>query len=590
MNQKDPFRQRRLVVLVLLLAGFTLVFVRLVHLQVIQAHELTTKVRRQHHKVFTIEGRRGAIYDRHGKVLALNLDVPSVYGMPSAVDNARMTARRLSALVELPASDIRRRLEDDRHFVWIKRKADPALEHQLDLEAMEGIGVVMESRRVYPNGSLLSHILGFTGVDNQGLEGVEQRYDTYLQGQSETVMLQRDALGRPVLPPEAQGAGQRTSLAGHNVTLTIDEHIQYIVERELGQAIDSTEAKSGIVVVMDPRTGEILALALRPTFDPNRFQQTSPSVWRNRAVTDTYEPGSTLKMFVAAAALEEDLVEPGTLIYGGEGEMVVANTTIHDHEKAGWMTFAHVIERSSNVGAIKTAFSLGKERFYQYLKAFGFGESSQIDVSGETPGLVKDPTRWGRRTLASVAIGQEVGVTPIQLVSAISAVANGGWLMQPFVVSRIQDSQGRVVLEQPPQIRRRPVSSTTAKVLTGLLERAVEQGTGKRASIPGYRVAGKTGTAQKFDVSADRYSSTKLIGSFVGFVPVEQPRLAILVIIDEPQTVGWGGVVAAPVFRRIAEQVLTYLGVTSHDNRGMAVTASWPSGRLTTDGAATVHR
>lgn len=589
MNRKDHLRQRRVVVLVLLLAGFSLVFFRLVHLQVIQAHELTTKVRRQHHKIFTIEGRRGAIYDRHGKVLALNLDVPSVYGMPSAIDNPRLTARRLAALLDLSASDIRSRLGADRNFVWLKRKADHAVEQRLDLDAMEGIGVVMESRRVYPNGSLLAHILGFTGVDNQGLEGIEQRYDTYLKGQSETVRIQRDALGRPVLAQEAQEAGQRTSLAGHNVSLTIDQHIQYIVERELEQAVASTKAKSGTVVVMDPRTGEILALALRPTFDPNRFQQASPSVWRNRSVTDTYEPGSTLKMFVAAAALEEDLVEPGTLIYGGEGEMVVANTTIHDHEKAGWMTFAHVIERSSNVGAIKTAVSLGKNRFYQYLKAFGFGEPSNIDVSGETPGLVKAPTRWGRRTLASVAIGQEVGVTPIQLVSAISAVANGGWLMQPFVVARIEDVRGKVVLEHPPQIRRRPISSTTSKVLTGLLEQAVERGTGKRAFIPGYRVAGKTGTAQKFDVSVGQYSSTRLIGSFVGFVPVEQPRLAILVVIDEPQTAGWGGVVAAPVFRRIAEQALTYLGVPSHHKKGMAVTASWQSGR-STEGAAVIHR
>lgn len=576
MKRTGDCRRRRLVVCMVLLAGFLLVFVRLVHLQVFQAPELTTKVRRQHHKTLTIEGRRGAIYDRHGRVLALNTDAPSVYGVPSAVHNDRATARRLSTLLDLPASDIRRKLEGNRNFVWIKRKAAHAVDQKLDVDSMEGIGVIMEGRRFYPNGSLLSHVLGFAGIDNQGLEGVEQHYDVYLRGESTKVVLQQDALGRPVL---LQKGNDRQSLAGHSLTLTIDKRIQYIVERELAQAVESTKAKSGTVVVMDPQTGEILALALRPTFDPNRFQEASPSIWRNRAVTDTYEPGSTLKVLVAAAALEEGIVEPGTLIYGGEGEMVVANTTIHDHEKAGWMTFAHVIERSSNVGAIKTALSLGKDRLYRYLKAFGFGEPSNIDLSGETSGLVKNPTDWGRRTLASVAIGQEVGVTPLQLVSTLSAVANGGWLMQPFVVARIEDTQGKVVLERTPQIRRRPVSSRTAQVLTGLLERAVAQGTGKRASIPGYRVAGKTGTAQKFDASVGQYSSTRLVGSFMGFVPVEEPRLAILVLLDEPQTVGWGGVVAAPVFRRIAEQTLTYLEVPPSRKKGLAVKASWSSGQ-----------
>jgi len=417
---------------------------------------------------------------------------------------------------------------------------------------------------------LLSHVLGFAGMDSQGLEGIERRYDPYLRGEKQMVVLQRDALGRTVFP---KGLHEQTPSTGHNVILTIDEVIQYIAEKELEEAVTATRAKGGIVIVMEPRTGAILAMAVNPRFDPNAVQGISADRWRNRALTDTYEPGSTMKIFVAAAALEEKVMEPSTLVYGENGHMVVARTVIHDHERMGWMTFAQVVQRSSNIGSVKTATALGEERLYRWLRAFGFGERTEIDLPGEVAGLVKEPRDWGRRSLASIAIGQEIGVTPLQLVTAVAAIANGGWLMKPHTVSEIRDEKGRVVVRASPQVRRQPISPESVRTLSKILEGVVTHGTGSKAAVPGYRVAGKTGTAQKIDPKTGSYSSNLSVGSFVGYVPADDPRLAVVVVIDEPQTEAWGGVVAAPVFRRVAEQALQYLGVSSQEPVKLAMTS-----------------
>ncbi|MBI3603041.1 MAG: penicillin-binding protein 2, partial [Nitrospirae bacterium] len=503
---------------------------------------------------------RGGIYDRQGKVLAINMDVPSVFGVPTSLENPSGVARDLARVLHVRADEIERKLRQERSFVWIARKLDPEQGRSLESLSLEGIGTVMEGRRFYPKGPLLAHVLGFAGMDGQGLEGVERRYESHLHGEKQLVVLQRDALGRTVFP---KGLNEQAPSAGHNVTLTIDEVIQYIAEKELDEAVSTTRAKGGVAVVMEPRTGAILALAISPKFDPNAVRAVSPDRWRNRALTDAYEPGSTMKVFIAAAALEEKVMEPGTLIHGENGQMTVAGTVIHDHEKSGWITFSQVIQKSSNIGAAKTAMALGEERVYRYIRAFGFGEKSDIDLPGEAAGLVKEPKNWGRRSLASMAIGQEIGVTAMQLVTAVSAVANGGWLMKPYVVSDVRDGKGQVVAQNGPQVRRRPISAETAKTLTTILEGVVTNGTGTKAAVPGYRVAGKTGTAQKIDPQTGAYSSTLFVGSFTGFVPAENPRLAIVVIIDEPHAEAWGGVIAAPVFRRIAEQTLPYLGVSS---------------------------
>lgn len=553
-------RWRRVAAASALMLGFAIVLFRLFNLQVLQAADLTAKADRQHRKAVVVEGNRGTIYDRHGKVLAMNMDVPSVFGVPATLSNPSGVARDVAQVLRVKAADIERKLRQDRSFVWLGRKLDPEQGRRLERLGLDGIGVVMEGRRFYPKGLLLSHVLGFAGMDSQGLEGVERRYEAYLRGEKQTVVLQRDALGRTIFPRGPTGEGPAP---GHDVTLTIDEVIQYIAEKELENAMAASRAKGGTVVVMEPNTGAVLAFALRPGFDPNQMRDIPPERWRNRALTDTYEPGSTMKLVLAAAALEEKVMDPGTPVYGEEGRLVVADTVIHDHDKNGWMTFAQVIQRSSNIGAVKTAFALGDERLYRYLRAFGFGERSEIDLPGETPGLVKEPSDWGRRSLASMAIGQEIGITPLQLVTAISAVANGGWLMRPYVVSEVRDASGRIVAHTAPLVRRRPITPQTAQTLATILEGVVTKGTGTRAAVQGYRVAGKTGTAQKIDPNTGAYSPTLFVGSFVGFVPVQEPRLAIVVVIDEPVGESWGGVVAAPVFRRIAEQALPYLGISS---------------------------
>ena len=566
-----PYRGRRMVAALVLLSGFALILFRLFNLQILQAAELTVKADRQHRKAVSVQGPRGSIYDRHGKVLAINMDVPSVFGVPASLDDPSGVARDLSPVLRVRAGEIEKKLKQERSFVWIARKLDPEQGRRLERMPLEGIGVVMEGQRFYPKGPLLSHVLGFAGMDSQGLEGIERRYDPSLRGEKQMVVLQRDALGRTVFP---KGLHEQAPSAGHNVILTIDEVIQYIAEKELEEAVTATRAKGGIAIVMEPRTGAILAMAVNPRFDPNTVRAISADRWRNRALTDTYEPGSTMKIFVAAAALEEKVMEPETLVYGENGRMVVAKTVIHDHDRLGWMTFAQVIQRSSNIGSVKTAMALGAERLYRWLRAFGFGERTEIDLPGEVAGLIKEPRDWERRSLASIAIGQEIGVTALQLVTAVAAIANGGWLMKPYTVLEIRDEKGRVVVQVSPQVRRQPISPESVHTLSKILEGVVTHGTGSKAAVPGYRVAGKTGTAQKIDPKTGAYSSNLSVGSFVGYVPADDPRLAIVVVIDEPQTEAWGGVVAAPVFRRVAEQALQHLGVSSQEPVKLAMTTS----------------
>ena len=553
------------------LAVFAVLFFRFFDLQVLQTDRMTEKARRQHEKTITLDSSRGAILDRRGKPLALNLDVTSVYATPSSIDDPKLVARQLAPLLNLPQKHVEKRLRDkERHFVWIQRKILDHSEHRMKDLAIDGVNTLMETRRFYPKGPLLSHVLGFAGIDNQGLEGLEVGYDPLLRGYARRVVLYRDAFGREIIP-EWQRKTQ--ALPGHAIHLTIDEVIQYVAEQALERAMAKTKAKGGAVIVMNPKTGEIIAWTLRPTFDPNYIQRASPQVWRNRALTDPYEPGSTIKVVLAAAALESEHVQPDTLIYAGDGEMPISGTIIHDHEKAGWVTFREAIRRSSNVALVKTALGLGGERVYRFLRAFGFGEKTGIDLPGESVGILRSPDRWSQRTLASLAIGQEIAVTPLQLVTAVSAVANEGWLMTPFLVREVSDPRGRIIERHTPQIRRRPIRAETAKTVTDLLVNAVENGTGWRAAVPGYHVAGKTGTAQKVDPATGTYSSTKSIGSFVGFVPAEDPEFAIVVVIDEPQGSAWGGVVAAPVFREVAEQTLRYFNVAPRQRNTIQVAA-----------------
>ncbi|MFZ3013251.1 MAG: penicillin-binding protein 2 [Nitrospira sp.] len=553
-------RGRRYVLLLLLLCGFGVVLFRLVTLQVLQAAELSAQANRQHQKTVSLEGARGTIVDRHGKILAMNVEVQSVFGVPNTVDSPLKTARQLSPILHVKTDELERKLRQDRRFVWLARKLDPEQGRRLDRLSLDGIGVVMEGRRFYPKGPLLAHVLGFSGMDGEGLEGVEHRYEPYLHGEKRMMVLQRDAFGHTVFP---KGMMERSPTPGHSLTLTIDEVIQYIVERELEDAVGRARAKSGTMIVLDPKTGSVLAMAVSPRFDPNAVSALNPDRWRNRALTDAYEPGSTMKAMMAAAAIEERVVRPNTMVFGEHGRMTVANTVIHDHERLGWISFAQVIQKSSNIGAAKTGMALGEHRLYRYLQAFGFGQRTEIDLPGEGVGLVRDPKDWGRRSVASISIGQEIGVTPLQMVSAVAAIANDGMLMKPYVVSEIRDADNHILRQVPPQAKRRVISRETARSVTKILEGVVTDGTGTNAAIPGFRVAGKTGTAQKIDPRTGAYSASRFVASFAGYAPADNPQLAMIVVIDEPLGDTQGGAVAAPVFSRVGEQVLSYLGVPS---------------------------
>ncbi len=552
-------KMRSGIVCLCLIFGFVLIGCRLFYLQVLQSDAGAYQVQRQHQKSVMVQPDRGVIVDRHGHPLALNIDVPSVYVNSRSLKNPRQTAQALAPVLKMSVAQLRKIFQRKQPHVLVKRHIPEEMAKQLVALAIPGVEVPRRPHRFYPKGALGSHVLGFAGDDNQGLEGIEFQYESYLRGEKNLVRYQRDAKGGIISSLYNQDS---TGLqAGYHVTLSIDEVIQFIAEDELAKAVRQSRAKSGSILIMDPMTGSILAWALYPTFDPNHFRELSAKDWRNRAVTDPYEPGSTLKVVFAAAALEERVMEPDTLIYGGDGQMSVAGTIVHDPAKSSWMTFSEALVRSSNVGAIKVAVQLGRSRVFAYLKAFGFGEKTGIDLSGESPGILHHPDTWSGRSLSSLALGQEIAVTPIQMVTAMSVVANGGWLMTPGVVSSVLDGHGQAVLTKDPQPKRRPISSQTARRMSHILEAAVETGTGKGAKLVGYRVAGKTGTSQKIDQKTGTYSSSDVIASFVGFVPADQPCLTMLVVIDEPEIGKWGGKTAAPVFGKVAKRVLPHLGI-----------------------------
>jgi cell division protein FtsI (penicillin-binding protein 3) len=556
----------------LLAAGFVSVTVRLFSLQIVQANDLSKRAEHQHEKSVALEGERGTIFDRKGRILATNVDMPSIYAIPSVIRRPEAVAPDLARGLQSDRRSILRRLKTDKSFVWIERKVNPAVARSVMDLGIEGIGVLNESQRFYPKRNLMGHLLGFAGMDNSGLEGVELKYDGWLRGEKGWAVLERDAFGHTIFQ---KGVDPYSPARGKDLVLTIDEVIQHIAETELDDVMEQTRATDATVIVMDPKTGEVLAMAVRPIFNPNRVESERPDQWRNRAITDTYEPGSTFKIVSASAALEEHVASPNDIFYCEEGRMAVAGGAIRDHEKEGYLTFQEVIQKSSNIGMIKIAMRMQPDRLYEHIRAFGFGEKSGIDFEGESPGLVRDPKHWSGRSLPSIAIGQEVAATPLQVITAVSAVANGGALMRPRLVSEIRDVDGRAVKTFPPEVRRQAISAETAAKMMKILEGTVsKEGTGERAAIAGYRIAGKTGTAQKIDPVTRRYSRRDTVTSFVGIVPAEDPRIVILVVVDSPKGVAWGGTVAAPAFKNIAEQVLRYMRIPPQTQERIVLTAA----------------
>jgi cell division protein FtsI (penicillin-binding protein 3) len=567
-------RGRILAVLLLMGFGFALVALRLVYLQVFQRAELAARAERQQERLVKLEPKRGTIYDRMHRELAVSLDVDSIYGVPAEIDNPRAVAQRLSPILHANPHVLERRLAGDKHFVWLSRKVEPAKAEKVKALGSREIGSLLESRRFYPKKTLAGPLLGFTGMDNEGLEGLERAYDKVLRGVSGWMLAEKDAVGRTVFPGGSGFRYRQQTKPGNDIILTIDEVIQHIAEKELDAALANSHAKGGVCIVMNPQTGEVLALSVRTAahgrqaFNPNEPQRYKPAEWRNRAVTDVFEPGSIFKPILASAALEERVVHPLERFDCSAGKIQLADRVIKDAHENGVLTFTDVIADSSNVGTIKVALRLGKERFSRYIDAFGFGRKTGVDIPGEIPGLLKDYRVWSGVSIGSIAIGQEIGVTPLQMTAAYCALANGGMLMKPYIVSEIIDRDGGISKKFGPRPVRRTISEETCAKVSTILQRVVEYGTGQKARPAGYTAAGKTGTAQKIDQKTGVYSKKDYVSSFVGFVPAVFPKLVILVMVDTPEGVVWGGSVAAPVFKAVAEQSLAYLQVAPDDVGG----------------------
>jgi cell division protein FtsI (penicillin-binding protein 3) len=558
MSETSRLRTRTLVLTGVLVAVHVAVVVRLGYLQLVRGDELGRAAERQYSKSIPLKPKRGPIVDRHGLVLAVSSGVESVFADPRRIADRAGVAARLAPWLGERAMDLEERLDSDRPFLWLKRKLPPGAVQPIRALHLPGIGILPESLRFYPNRELAAHVLGFEGVDDRGLEGVELAHDRLLAGDAGLALVERDALGRDV---SAQPRILKAPTPGQGLALTLDARIQYVAERELDAIWRQTGAKSGMVLAMEPQTGDILAMAIRPTFNPNAYQLATSEQWRNRGVTDPFEPGSTFKAILAAAALEEGVASPEDRFYGEQGVITIANKSIHDWKRYGWLSFREVLKFSSNVGSIKIGLALGRERYYKHVTAFGFGALTGSGLPGESRGQLRPPQRWSGLSLASMSIGQEISVTGLQILSAFAAIANDGVLMQPRVVRAVLDAEGREVRRLPPQAVRQVVSAATAARVREILASVVAEGTGQKASVPGYSVGGKTGTAQKLDPVTRVYSRKPGVLSFVGFVPADEPRLVMLALLDEPKTVAWGSEVAAPLFAAVAAPALRYLGV-----------------------------
>ena len=569
----------------LFVLAFVIICCRAFYLQVIKRDHLLKLADRQHQKVVPLTPARGAIYDSNGTPLAVSVEMDSCYAEPRNLENAAEAAEKLAPLVGIDRQTLLKKFQASKNFVWLKRLMTPEQAKQIKTLELDGVGFVKETKRFYPNSEVAAHVVGFTGLDPEGLEGIELKYDSTILGGTGYLVTERDALGRDIA---MKGAVVTNDNKGHSVTLTIDKNIQYIAEKELGAAVEKCGAKAGTVLVMDPHTGRVLAMANYPNFNPNVYYKYPWHQLRNRAVADSYEPGSTFKVMLIAAALEEKLLSAGDAFNCENGSFNIGGRTIHDTHRYGRLSVAEVLKYSSNIGAAKIGARLGQDKLAGNLKKFGFGEKTGIDLPGEAGGTLRKG-RWFPVDLATVSFGQGVTASSIQLANAFSVVANGGMLMKPYVVEKISDAEGNIVQKNDPKPVRRVIKPETAKIVAKMMEGVtVQGGTGMSAAIPGYRVAGKTGTAQKVDPVTRGYSATKRTASFIGFVPADRPRLTILVVIDEPKTSPYGGVVAAPAFSSIGLQSLCYLKVSPDKQESSApkLVESRPATPATVESAA----
>jgi cell division protein FtsI (penicillin-binding protein 3) len=552
------FRVRIQAAAALLGAAFFLLAVRAMQLTLLEGPRLRARAERQQSKSMPVAARRGAIVDRLGAALALTRESAAVFVRPRELDGTGEWQEAVARLLDLHPDEVSERVHSAAPFVWLKRQVTLDRSSAVERLGIRGIGCEPSRQRIYPQGALAGHVLGFVGIDGQGLEGVERMLDSELDGEVEALVVGCDARGRRYV---ADGWRRPLPRVGAQVELTLDSGLQRVAEEELERSVREFGASGGTVVVLVPRSGEVLAMANVPRFDPNQFSTTPPDGRRNRAVTDSYEPGSTFKAILAAAALEAAVVTPSDRVFCENGRYGIGGRVIRDAHPHGTLSFTDVIAQSSNICSAKIAERLGPARFAEFIGRFGFGRPSGIDLPGEVGGIVSAPQQWRRINLATIAFGQGIAVTPLQLTRAFAAIANRGRLMRPYIVRRVVSEQGVVERSGAPHFDGEAVSPATAAALTSILVQVTESGTGKLARVDGFSVAGKTGTAQKVDPLTGRYHPRHRMSSFVGFVPADDPELAILVVIDSPTKSTYGGVVAAPVFRRVADYGLARRGV-----------------------------
>ncbi|MHB1022366.1 MAG: penicillin-binding protein [Acidobacteriaceae bacterium] len=577
-----PIRRIRFVYVAMFFCVWVVIIaLRLGWLQIVRHHEFVERADRQQQRTFEVAPRRGVLYDRNLRELAVTVLADSVYAVPSEITDKESAAELLAKIVHTDPDErytsreqILARLNDSRNFAWVARKLNPDKAKQVRALHLKGIYFQKEFKRYYPNNQMAAQILGYVGTDDTGLGGLEREYDRELHGVPGRMLTAIDAR-RHVF-----GSVERDPQPGENLVLTIDANIQYIAEAALDHAMEKTKALTGVVVVQDPHTGQILALAIRPTFNPNDFRHADPKSLRDIAVSNVYEPGSTFKLVTYSAAMDATGVQPDDIVDCQGGKIVLYGRTIHDDASdrgMGRVTIQTALARSSDVAAVKMALRLGKDKFYDYIHAYGFGQRSGIELPAETRGLLKKPSHWGLTSIGSIAIGQEVGVTPIQLVTMVSTIANGGVYLPPHILMESSDAmKGDPKLRpepfhpenqlplQLPEGAHRVISEMTAAKMRRMMEGIVLDGTGRNAALNGYSAGGKTGTAQKIDVLTHTYSKTQHIASFAGIAPVSNPAVSIVVVIDSPKGAYYGAAVSAPVFREVAQNVLEYLGVP-HD-------------------------
>ena len=555
--EKKKIRFRIIIIGSFFSVFFTIIGAKAVYLQIFCGPWLSQKAANQYEASFKSSEKRGTIYDTNLKEMAVSVDVTSIAAHPGQINDARAMAKSLAGILKIDSKELIKKLSSDKKFVWIKRRVTPKETEAVRNLKITGIDFIPEHNRFYPNKMLSAQILGFTNIDDHGIEGIEFYYDAHLRGPTSKFTVLKDALGRGFDAEKRRVSKFR----GNNLILTIDSTIQYIAEKALEETVTEFSAKSGMAIIMAPKTGAILAMAHFPFFNPNAFNGFDKKLWRNRIITDPFEPGSTMKIFSAAAAIESGNAFPNSIFFCENGAYKIGQEVVHDTRPYGWLSLQQIIKHSSNIGVVKVIEITGPESLYKTLRDFGFGSKTGIDCPGETSGSLSPFKQWAKIDAGTISFGQGISVSALQLASAASAIANEGLLMKPYIVQAITDQNGRLLKSFEPRIVRRVVSEKTARTLVRIMQTVITKGgTGVKAAIEGYTVCGKTGTAQKIDEKGE-YSDGKFISSFVGFAPAEKSEVVILVVIDEPQDQHYGSIVAAPVFRKIAHKILSYMNI-----------------------------